>query len=247
MFENNSDPTLYSQSYGRDFQVRNHSNSYTLPDFQLPLIETKVNKSKINTCFAVNIHEQDVNISIDRQNQTTVHQNSFHCMKACPYGNVQCKSQRRVKSIQLLNVNAPAFFPGNVKYPLKGGCNIFANVFYPKYGANTIKMNSPGGGKMANRFIERCSIDISGKLCNQSEQVVNGVEFIDNYNMNTESHKKTMLHESLPVLDQHMIPNHTGSTSVMENNIMFKDTSSTSRPCDMVNNYQQDNIIDGEG
>ena len=137
MFKNNKFPTLYAQSYGRDIQVSNYSNSYTLPHFKLLL-----NSSCTDTLAARNIRSQGDNTNLVYINQNlsqhidceiVKNRNKYVHNKT---GNVQCS---KIDKIQKWNVNAPVFYPGNVRYCSKSGCNILARVFLPKNCGNGIK------------------------------------------------------------------------------------------------------------
>ena len=93
-------------------------------------------------------------------------------------------------------------------------------------------------GNMADKFCNiQYSKDNNVKLCNEDIKIMNSVETLDRYNTNVKSHTGTILGESTPVPKSCVIHNRTGSTPARVNYIMFNNTSSTSRPCDTVDNY----------
>ena len=233
MFRNKNFPTLYRQSYGSGVQVRNYSNSYTFPDFKLSTNKINVYKDincKINACFATNLGEQDVDTRT--KNQTVSQENILDCsygkindMKACLYDGVHFKKQLETRQIQLLNVNASEFWPGDVKNQMKSGCNIFAKVFVPKSCVNGNRVDSLYTNNMANELTICSNIknfkNTSFELCNENIKAMNGTKTLSKYNNSTRAHIGPMVHESTPVLNRCEIHDPMGSTSVRRRNIIF--------------------------
>ena len=146
-----------------------------------------------------------------------------------------------------MNVNAPEFCPGNVKNQRKNGCNVFAKAFFTKYGVDGNKTNFHCTANMVKKFTENSNIvnskDSNDEICNENIKALNNVETLDRHITNAKSCTGTTLSESTPVLNKCVIYNHTGSTTVKINDTVLKNNSSTSRPCDTVDNYQHNTRI----
>ena len=157
--------------------------------------------------------------------------------KCCPINNRWTSTKRKVKQIFNFNVNAPEFFPGNNKKQyIKVGCNVFAKVFSPKNRVNTCDVVKPVNKSVINNNV---NIEINDKAFLQ----INRAETLDKDFTSLVTSASTTVNQSTSVLDSCDIYDRMICTTANSNKIMLKNMSSTSRPCDTVNNSQQSKTI----
>ena len=242
MFKNEESPTLYKKSYRGVRLVSNYGNSETLPDCKFSCEKDIYCTDKARVTSKLRNHKVYVDTEVKCQQFS--YRNEFNDgvkpmsdKKCCPINNRWASTKIKVKQIFNFNVNAPEFFPGNNKKQyIKVGCNVFAKVFSPKNRVKTGDLVKPVNESVINNH---ANTESNGKAILQ----INRAETLDKDFTSLVTSASTMVDQSTSVLNSCDIYDRMISTTANSNKIMLKNISSTSRPCDTVNNNQQSKTI----
>ena len=138
--------------------------------------------------------------------------------------------KEKFKKTSDLNINAPEFYPGNIKQYIKVGCNVVAKVFSPKSMVNVCYV-----AELVNKSeINNNDVNIE-KRYDKKFVKINQVETLDGDFASLKTSANVTFKQNTSVLNKCDIYDRMVSTTANTNKIMLKNISSTSRPRDTAN------------